>query len=82
MKSHNPFQALAEEDEDEDEDEVEEMAVDPTKPLTRLSSIEFNVADVRKPLASAAKMVKSGNRVVLDAEGSFIMNKATGESWR
>ncbi len=44
-----------------------------------MSSIEFNVADVRKPLASAAKMVKSGNQVILDDEGSFIMNKTTGE---
>jgi hypothetical protein len=59
-------------------DEV--LAVDLAMPLTRLSSIEFNVADVRKPLASAAKMVRSGNRVVLDSEGSYIQNKSTGES--
>lgn len=44
-----------------------------------MSAIEFNVADVKKPLASAAKMVRNGNRVVLDEDGSFIMNKATGE---
>ncbi len=55
------------------------MAVDPAKALTRLSSIEFNVADAKKPLASAAKMVKNGNRVILDDEGSLIVNKATGE---
>ncbi len=48
-------------------------------PFTRLSAIEFSVADVKKPLASAAKMVKNGNRVILDHEGSFIMKKATGE---
>ena len=34
---------------------------------------------VRKPLASAARIVKSGNRVVLDQDGSFIENKGTGE---
>ena len=47
--------------------------------MTRTSAIEFNVAEVRKPLASAARMVKSGNRVVLDQDGSFIENKSTGE---
>ncbi len=55
------------------------MAVAPAKPVTRLSSIEFNVADVKKPLASAFKMVKHGSRVILDDEGSFIQNKITGE---
>ena len=46
---------------------------------TRMSAIEFNVAEVRKPLASAVKMVKANNRVVLDEEQSYIENKATGE---
>ena len=59
--------------------EVEVSAVDWSKPLTRLGAIEFNVGDVRKPLASAAMMVKCGNVVVLDQDGSYIMNKATGE---
>ena len=31
---------------------------------TRTSAIEFNVAEVRKPLASTARMVRCGNRVV------------------
>ena len=66
-------------DADEEVEEAELMAVDPAKPLTRLSTIEFNVADVRKPLASAAKMVQQGNRVVLDSDGSYIQNKSTGE---
>jgi len=72
----NSFEALRG---DELEKETDVMAVDAAKPLTRLSAIEFNVADVKKPLASAAKMVRNGNRVVLDEDGSFIMNKATGE---
>ena len=70
MKVKNGFDALR---------EVEVSAVDLSKPLTRLGAIEFNVGDVRKPLASAAKMVKCGNVVVLDQDGSYIMNKATGE---
>ena len=36
--------------------EVEVSAVDLSKPLTRIGAIEFNVGDVRKPLASAARM--------------------------
>ena len=47
--------------------------------MTRTSAIEFNVAEVWKSLASAARMVKSGNQVVLDKDGSFIENKSTGE---
>ena len=59
----------------------EVLAVETNKDwkMTRTSAIEFNVAEVRKPLASAARMVKSGNRVVLDQDGSFIENKSTGE---
>ena len=55
------------------------MGVKHAKPLTRLSAIEFNVADVRKPLASAVKMVKANSRVVLDEKASCIQNKLTGE---
>ena len=76
IETRNSFAGLMYED---DEEEVDILAVDPALPLTRLSSIEFKVADVKKPLASAAKMVKSGNGVVLDSQGSFIMNKVTGE---
>ena len=46
---------------------------------TSTSAIEFNVAEIRKLLASAAGMVKSENRVVLDQDGSFFKNKSTGE---
>ena len=46
---------------------------------TRLSGMMFNVADVRKPLAAAAKVVAAGNRVVLAPEGSFVENLKTGE---
>ena len=74
----NLFQVLA--DFDDDETMMKDiMGVDPALPLTRTSAIEFNVADVRKPLASAVKMVRKGNRVVLDEDGSYIQNKNTGE---
>ena len=46
---------------------------------TRESAIEFNVAEVRKPLASAVRMVIAGNRVVLDSDDSYIEKRKTGE---
>jgi hypothetical protein len=46
---------------------------------TRMSAIEFNVADVRKPLASAVKMVRARNRIVLEDGKSHVENLDTGE---
>jgi hypothetical protein len=46
---------------------------------TRPSSMMFHVADVTKPLAAAAKVVEKGNRIVMDAKGSYIEHVATGE---
>jgi len=48
---------------------------------TRSSGLMFNVADVAKPLASAAKVCEAGNRIILDPEPgkSFIENISTGE---
>ena len=74
-ENRNKFKVL-----EDDFGAIDVMAVDAAKPLTRMSAIEFHVADVRKPLASAAKMVRAGNRIVLDEAGSYIMNKATGET--
>ena len=59
----NWFAAIA----TDDEDEIPVMAVEHVD-RTRESAIEFNVAEVRKPLASAVRMVKAGNRVVLDSD--------------
>ena len=42
-------------------------------------SMNFQVTDCKKPLASVSKIVDKGNRVVFDAEGSYIENKVTGE---
>ncbi len=44
--------------------------------------LEFQVADIHKPLASLRKIVRKGHRVVLDdgePGGGYIMNKATGD---
>ena len=79
IKTRNRFQALTEESEDDIEDEVNVMGVDPAQARTRMSAMEFNVAEVKKPLASAAKVVKAKNRIVLDEEGSYVENKVTGE---
>lgn len=44
-------------------------------PLTRLGATGCNVADVKKPLASAAKIAKAGNTIVLELGGSYVMEK-------
>ena len=41
--------------------------------------LDFNVADVKKPLASAVRVAQAGNRVIMEEEGSYIENKRTGE---
>ena len=48
---------------------------------SRMGGMVFHVADVKKPLAAAAKVVEAGNRVVVDPNpgASFIENIATGE---
>ena len=56
---------------------IEEVAAE--KAFTRPSSMTFNVAGVCKPLASAAKVVEAGNRIVMDPSGSYIENVKTGE---
>ena len=56
---------------------IDEVMVDKT--LTRPSTMTFNVAGVCKPLVSAVKVVEAGNRIVMDAEGSYVENKKTGE---
>ena len=44
-----------------------------------MCEMKFHVTDTTKPLAAAMAVVKMGNRVVLDMDGSYIENKATGE---
>ena len=43
------------------------------------ASSRFNVADVQRPLAAESKVAQKGNRVVMEADGGFIQNIATGE---
>jgi hypothetical protein len=47
--------------------------------MTRGAQIEFNEADVRKPLASARWVAKAGNGIWLEENGGYIQNLATGE---
>ena len=42
-------------------------------------SITCQVTDATKPLAAVSKMVKKGNRVVFDPQGSYIENIQTGK---
>ena len=47
--------------------------------LTRPSAMDFNEANVKKPLASASCVTRAGNRIMLDEDGGIIENKKTGE---
>eukprot|EP00974_Lingulodinium_polyedra_P091868 8903539-Lingulodinium_polyedra.AAC.1 len=47
--------------------------------MTRMAQLEFNEADVPKPLASARPVAKAGHGLWLEADGGFIENLATGE---
>lgn len=71
---HNRFEAI------EEEVEVPIMTCEATaEKMTRASAMRFNEADVRKPLASAVSVAKAGNRIVVDGDGGYIENKATGD---
>ena len=48
----------------------------------RKASMKFHVAKVQRPLASAAKVVEAGNRIVMEKGGSFIETVATGEKMK
>jgi hypothetical protein len=63
-----------------EEVEVNHVAAE-AKKLTRESGMCFHAARVQKPLASAAKVVAAGNRIVMNPDGgeSFIENIASGE---
>ena len=43
-------------------------------------SMQMQAAEVVKPLASVAKICRASHKVVFDDEGSYIMNKETGET--
>ena len=76
----NQFENLMDDYEDEEQEaKVEIGMVDQAKVRTNQAALEFNVAEVRRPLASAAAVVKVGNRIVLDEMGSYVENKVTGE---
>ena len=45
----------------------------------QLRKMTFQVAKTTEALASVSKIVGDGNAVVFDSEGSYIMNKLSGE---
>ena len=55
----------------EEEREVDVNAVGGAK-MTRGSAMLFNVTDVKKPLASAVKIVEASNWVVMGPDGGYI----------
>ena len=44
-----------------------------------LRNVVAQVTDAHKPLFSVRRMVKAGNRVVLDDDGSYVEHKESGE---
>ena len=42
--------------------------------------MEFNIADISRPIASIGEIIGKENRAVFDSEESYIENKRTG-SW-
>ena len=61
--------------------EIGEVRAGGEQGWTRLSSVNFNLAGVCKPLISAAEVVAKGNKIVMDPdpEKSHIENLRTGE---
>ena len=44
------------------------------------TSMKFQCTRVKKPLGAVKRICSAGNRVVFDDEGSYILNKNTGET--
>ena len=43
-------------------------------------NIKAQVADVKAPLGSVMHMIRAGNRVVFDSQGSYLLNKRSGQT--
>ena len=70
-ETHNMFEALS----------ICTVDIEGEK-LTRQSAMNFNEADVKKPLASAVEVTKAGNRIIMENDGGFIENIVTGEKMK
>ena len=44
-----------------------------------IRNITAQVCDVNKPVLGVSKVMRAGNKVVSDEEGSYIQDKTTGE---
>jgi hypothetical protein len=42
-----------------------------------IGRLGFSVAKVKKPLAAASAFTRSGHRIILDEDGSYVVNKKT-----
>lgn len=60
-------------------EEMKDIGMIDGKEMTRQAQLEFNEANVRKPLASARFVAKAGNGIWLEENGGYIENLATGE---
>jgi hypothetical protein len=58
--------------------EIQEVQTKQTRPC----SLRFNIADVRRPLASATAVTEAGNTIVLNSEGGYVVNDTTGEAMK
>ena len=45
-----------------------------------MRAMTFQAAPVAKPLGSVKRICQAGHYVIFDEDGSYIVNKATGES--
>ena len=85
IEVHNPFQMLEPDDDEEIEGVDANIFIghvgDGGRKLSRASGMRFNVAKVKRPLASAAKVVQAGNRIQMGPrpEDNYIQNLETGE---
>ena len=48
-------------------------------PEGQVRQMTFQVANISRALGSVSKMCANGNAVIFDDDGSYILNKATGE---
>ena len=85
IEVHNPFRMLEPDDDEEIEGVDANIFIghvgDGGRKLSRASGMRFNVAKVKRPLASAAKVVQAGNRIQMGPrpEDNYIQNLETGE---
>ena len=84
FESNNHFEALKEFSKDhfatvKQMEQVPICNISVGEKLTRQAAMDFNEAEVQRPLASAACVTASGNGIWMDSTGGYIQNLTTGE---